>query len=210
MCGRYGLTASLEEIAERFGAVQLELPIEPRYNAAPSQEMPVVRPDGELDLMRWGYSPGWMREQGGKQLINARAETLFTSRTFKDAATTDRVLVPASFYYEWDRGRQPYLFRLRDQELFGFAGLRFQEDGEDRFVIVTTSPNELAGRVHDRMPAILRREDEEVWLSPDESDPERLGRTLLPIPSDLMESYPVSRRVNSPSNDSAELVRPVS
>jgi len=209
MCGRFGLEADPEQLAHRFGATQSEIPWAPRYNIAPSQEVPVVTPEKELALVRWGYSPQWMREQSpSRQIINAKAETLFTSRTFRDAAVHDRVIVPCSYYFEWDRTKRPYLFRLRQAEIFGLAGVRLEQDGESRVVIVTTEPNRVAARVHARMPAVLRPEDEELWLSADETDPHRLGRLLLPVPDDWLEYYPVSRRVNNPSNDSPDILQP--
>lgn len=211
MCGRYGLAVSLEEIAERFMAEQGEFEWRASYNVAPSQQQPVVTQDRKLELMSWGYEPRWMKERGGRPLINAKAETLFSSSTFKRAAIADRVLVPAGFYFEWagtGAGKTPYLFRLRGEELFGLAGLRFEQNGENRYVIVTTAPNEVARRVHNRMPAILRREDEARWLSPDETEEDVLSRMLLPVPADSMEAYPVSRRVNSPANNSPELLEP--
>lgn len=209
MCGRYGLAVRLQLIAERFGVVQGNFDWQARYNIAPSQPAPVITQDGKLELATWGYQPGWMREKGGKQLINARAEGLATSRAFRNAFLEDRLVIPATMWYEWSRDRTPNLFKLKEGELFGLAGLRFEQDGESRFVIVTTEPNTLAKRTHNRMPGLLKREDEERWLSPDETDVQQLEQMLLPIPSEIMECYPVSKRVNSPSNDSAELVEPV-
>ena len=107
------------------------------------------------------------------------------------------------------RRKTPYAFRLKDRGLFGLAGLWFEEGGERRFVIVTTEPNELTSRVHNRMPAILLRGNEDLWLDPDRAEPERLVSLLGPYPAREMEAYPVSARVNSPGNDSADLLEPV-
>ncbi len=209
MCGRFGLEADTEQIASRFRVTQMEIPWRPRYNIAPSQEVPVVTMQEGLTLMRWGYSPGWMQEKSpSRQIINAKAETLFASKTFHEAALHDRVIVPCSYYFEWDESKHPYLFRLRDESIFGLAGVRLEQDGESRFVIVTTEPNKVAAKVHDRMPAILRPEDEELWISPDEVDPSRLEKVLQPIPDSWLEYYPVSRRVNSPHNDAPDITYP--
>ncbi len=214
MCGRYGLAVSLEEVAERFGVVQLELSFEPRYNAAPTQTMPVVLEDGErrLAAMRWGYEPEWLRERRGRPLINARDDRLRESRTFRGALRERRAIVPVTHWYEWARegnGRVPYVFRGRGGEVLGLAGLYFEDGDERSYVIITTSPNPLAARVHDRMPAVLRREDEEAWLDPDRVEADDLVGLLGPYPEDGLEAYPVSRKVNSPANDSEELLRPV-
>jgi putative SOS response-associated peptidase YedK len=213
VCGRFGV-ALPEGIAERFGIEAVQLPLEPRYNLAPTQSAPVVLEDGvrRLEGMRWGHEPRWLRERGGgRPLINARDDRLATAPTFREALRFRRAIVPASHFFEWkwDGGRKtPYLFRLRDGGLFGFAGLWFEEAGERRFVIVTTSPSDLTRPVHNRMPAILRPEDEDEWLDTDRSEPERLLALLDPYPADLMEAYPVSSRVNSPANDTPDLLEP--
>ncbi len=213
MCGRFGLM-SPSEIAERF-ALEAQLSFDARYNAAPTQKMPVVVEDGSrnLELMRWGYEPRWLKEKGGgRPLINARAEKLESAPTFWEALRERRAIIPATHFFEWaGTGRQkvPYVFRLRDGGLFGFAGLWFEEGGERRFLIVTTEPNELTRPVHNRMPSMLLSEHEEEWLDPDQSEPERLKALLGPYPAREMEAYPVSSRVNSPSNDSPDLLDPV-
>ncbi len=101
------------------------------------------------------------------------------------------------------------MFRLKDGELFGLAGLWFGDGSERRFVIITTEPNGVTRPVHNRMPAMLRREHEGLWLDPDRVGPERLMESLGPYPAGEMEAYPVSRRVNSPANDSADLLERV-
>ncbi len=214
MCGRFGLTLT-EKVAARFGLESHQLSFDARYNAAPTQVMPVVVQDGSkvAEMMRWGYEPRWLKEKGGgRPLINARGEKLASTPTFREALLHRRAIVPATHFFEWKREgsrKTPYVFRLRDAGLFGFAGLWFEESGERRFVIVTAEPNELTRTVHNRMPAILRREHEEEWLDSDQSETERLTALLGPYPAGEMEAYPVSSRVNSPANDSADLLEPV-
>ncbi len=213
MCGRFGLL-SPSEISERF-ALEAQLSFDARYNAAPTQKMPVITEDGtrSAQMMRWGYEPRWLKEKGGgRPLINARAEKLESAPTFREALRERRAIIPATHFFEWaGTGRQkvPYVFRLRDGGLFGFAGLWYEEGGERRFLIVTTEPNELTRPVHNRMPAMLLREHEEEWLDSDQSEPERLTALLGPYPAREMEAYPVSSRINSPSNDSPDLLDPV-
>lgn len=214
MCGRFGV-ALPGEIGERFSVGVVQLPLEPRYNLAPTQVAPVVLEDGARRLaeMRWGHEPRWLREKGsGRPLINARDDRLATAPTFREALRSHRAIVPASHFFEWKRdgGRKtPYAFRLRDGGLFGFAGLWFEESGEGRFVIITTEPNEVTSPVHNRMPAILLPENEDLWLDPDQGEPETLTALLRPYPAREMEAYPISPRVNSPSNDSPDLLEPV-
>ena len=213
MCGRFGLL-SPSEISERFALVA-QLSFDARYNAAPTQVMPVVTEDGTrmVEGMRWGYEPQWLKEKrGGRPLINARADKLDTAPTFREALRARRAIVPASHYIEWRRDghrKTPFVFRLKDGGLFGFAGLWFDDEGERRFVIITTEPNELTSPVHDRMPAMLLREHEDEWLASGQSKPGGLISLLGPYPAPKMEAYPVSARINSPGNDSAELLERV-
>jgi putative SOS response-associated peptidase YedK len=213
MCGRFGLLAP-SEIAERFALVA-QLSFDARYNAAPTQAMPVVTQNGSrsLGLMRWGYEPRWLKEKGGgKPLINARADKLQSAPTFRDALRSQRAIVPATHFFEWHREgnrKTPYVFRLRGGALFGFAGLWFDEGGERRFLIITTEPNEVTSPVHNRMPAMLLPEHEDAWLAPDQGEPSRLMTLLGPYPAHLMDAFPVSSRVNSPANDTPDLLEPV-
>jgi putative SOS response-associated peptidase YedK len=162
--------------------------------------------------MRWGHEPRWLREKGGRSLINARDDRLTSAPTFREALRERRCIVPASYFIVWRREgqrRTPYLFRVRDGGLFGFAGLWFEEGGEGSFVIITTEPNEVTSPVHNRMPAMLLPEHEAAWLDPDRSEPEGLLALLNPYPARLMEAYPVSGRVNSPADDSPGLLERV-
>ncbi len=217
MCGRYTLVQA-EQVAERFQAAEAQLPLLPRYNVAPSQLMPVVvrNSPNRLVEMQWGLVPAWSKEpRTSFSTINARAETIATSAVFRGPFKSRRCLVPASGFYEWqklEKGKQPFCIRLRGGDLFAFAGLydiwRDREGNElYSYTIITTAPNELVAPIHNRMPAILRREDEDAWLSKD-TDAARLMGMLEAYPADAMEAYPVSRAVNSPAHDGAELMQP--
>jgi putative SOS response-associated peptidase YedK len=213
MCGRYLLTTPVDALSQlfRFG----ERPnLGPRYNIAPTQDVPVVRRsrDGarrELILVRWGLVPWWADDPRiGNRLINARAETLERTPAFRDAYRRRRCLVPADGFFEWrkeGRRRQPLLIRRRDLAPFAFAGLwerwKQPDGGVLRSCTIVTCPaNALLAPVHDRMPVILAEPDHDVWLN-SETD----GRPLLrPCPADWLEAIPVSSRVNSPANDDPE------
>ncbi len=215
MCGRFGV-AFPAKIGERFGLEAVQLPLQPRYNLAPTQSAPVlVEGDARrLAEMRWGHAPRWLREKrgGSRPLINARDDRLASAPTFREALRERRCVVPSSHFFEWagmGRDKIPYLFQLKGGELFGVAGLWFEEGSERRFVVVTTEPNELTRPVHNRMPAILLSKDEDLWLNPDQVEPELLVALLSPYPVSAMEAFPVSRRVNSPANDSADLLERV-
>ena len=218
MCGRYSLVPT-ESIAARFDIQQQQLTLVPRYNVAPSQSMPVVvrNSPNRLVEMQWGLIPSWSKEPRAQfSTINARAETITKSPVFRGPFKSRRCLVPASGFFEWqrtERGKQPFCIRLKDGDLFAFAGLYdIWHDAEGSelysYTVITTTPNDLVASIHNRMPVILRQEDEDVWLDK-ESDPAQLLALLKAYPADKMEAYPVSRAVNSPANDGAELMRSV-
>ncbi len=221
MCGRYTQTAELQELVERFGIDEPGIALAPRYNLAPSQDAPVVGVNPKtpaartLRLMHWGLVPHHAGDRA-RPIINARAETLARRPAFRGLLSKRRCLVPADGFYEWRREgrlRSPMRFTLRGGGPFAFAGLWdrwLQPDGTPlySFTIVTTSPNSLLEPVHNRMPVILRPEDEARWLDPASADPATLSPLLKPFPTQRMEGYRVSRVVNSPVNDSPECIAP--
>jgi len=219
MCGRYTLVKT-GEIERRFGVQQESFSLEARYNIAPSQQLPIVLKNSpaHLELMRWGLVPFWAKDVSiGYKMINARAEGIAQKPAFRQPFRQQRCIVPASGFYEWQKlgsRKIPYYFRLKETELFGFAGLYdtyTDENGQKlrTYTIITTAANELVGEVHDRMPVILRPEDEESWLNPDLHDPEILLALLKTYPAELMETYAVSSEVNKPQNEGPQLLERV-
>lgn len=222
MCGRFTLHQDTDAVAERFGAQETLFTISPRYNIAPTQPVAVVtQAEGarRLEGYRWGLVPFWARDDTiGNKLINARAETLGEKPAFKNALQRRRCLVPADGFYEWkrlDRNRkEPMHIRRTDEELFAFAGLweewRNPESGAPlrTCTIITVAPNALLASIHDRMPAILRPEDEALWLNVAEVDKQAALSLLRPYPDEAMEAYAVSRRVNTPTQDDPACIAP--
>lgn len=221
MCGRYTLTPEQKALQLEFKFTSAPTPHEPRYNIAPSQPAPVIVREDEnvLKMMKWGLIPYWAEDPKiGFKLINARAETITEKPSFKTAFKKRRCLVPADGFYEWEKGagkqvKIPHRFVLKSGKLFSFAGLwdiwQTPEGKQlETFTIITTGPNELMKPVHDRMPVILHKEDEEFWLDP-QADEKALLSLLKPYDSGLMEEYEVSIKVNSPKEDSPECVKPM-
>jgi len=204
MCGRFTITITAG-LGERFGVSSADRGIKPRYNVAPSQEIPLIRDDRGRRLMfrEWGLSVPW---QSGR-LINARAESLRERPVFRRLARDGRCLVPADGFFEWNRRggvSVPYYFRLAGGDLFAFAGIA----DDTACLIVTTPANPDMAPVHDRMPAILRRNDEDRWLSADPLEQDDVREICAPLPADALVRRRVSPRVNDPRWDDPSLLEP--
>jgi putative SOS response-associated peptidase YedK len=217
MCGRFTLSQSAEAIASTFQLSTVP-ELAPRYNIAPTQPIATILLEGDLrqlQMLRWGLIPSWAKDLTiGAKMINARAETVAEKPAFRSAFRRRRCLVVADGFYEWQsqKGKkQPFYFRLQDEQPFAFAGLweTWQApDGEkiDSCTLLTTAANSLLRSVHDRMPVILKPEDYARWLDPQIQKPEQLQPLLQPYSSEAMTAYPVSTKVNNPSNDSPECI----
>jgi putative SOS response-associated peptidase YedK len=220
MCGRLTITTTDMEIAELFGlAYNLHMEQERRYNVAPSQPIPVFRVASgtrELVRTRWGLIPHWLREEKPAGFVNARAETLTAKPAFRVSFRNSRCLVPASGFYEWKLAggkKQPYYFRQAGGGLWTYPGIWDRWDGPegtiDSVAILTVLANDLIQPPHDRMPAILEKEQFAAWLDPAESKGEHLLLMLLPFPAPRMECWTVSDRVNTATTDEPGMNDPV-
>ena len=218
MCGRYSLISDISALQVRF---DFDPPITPhtsRYNIAPTQNVLTVRAgDGRnvAEHMRWGLIPSWAKDMSiGNRAINARAETLAEKPMFRTALRRRRCLIPADGFYEWLRvgkAKQPMRILLTTGEPFAFAGLWetwTNPEGETihSCTIVTTAPNDLMRPIHDRMPVILLPENESTWLDHSIEDASALNDLLSPYPPEIMEAYPVAPLVNSPTNDTPDVI----
>lgn len=224
MCGRFTLVTDFSAIIDRFeieAAIEEEL-YHPSFNIAPSQSVLSVINDGRrnrLGYLRWGLIPPWAEDEKiGSKMINARAETLAQKPSFREAYKKRRCLVIADSFYEWkrheDHSKTPMRIKLKSDELFAMAGIweRFKSPaGNTIFTcsIITTVPNSLMADIHDRMPVILKPEDEPTWLDPSIQDVNQLNQLLKPLPEEWMEAYEVSALVNSPKNNSPNLIERV-
>jgi putative SOS response-associated peptidase YedK len=221
MCGRFSRSTSVGEFSRRFDARSID-DILPSYNVAPGQSVLTARvtPDQgrHLVALKWGLVPHWAREAKiGYRMINARSETVREKPAYRGPYRRQRCLVAVDGFYEWqtvEGQKQPYYFHLMSGEPLAFAGLWdswTNPDGEplQTCTLLTTQGNSLISPIHDRMPVILSPEDYDLWLDPAIDDPGNLMPVFEPYPGDLMESVPVSPRVNSPKNDDPECVAPV-
>jgi putative SOS response-associated peptidase YedK len=219
MCGRYTLKIPVNVLAEQFQIDEYPSSMNASYNIAPTQEVAaVIEGEGKrkLEMLHWGLIPSWADDPSiGNKMINARAETVAEKPSFREAFRNHRCLVLADGFYEWQKtgnGKQPYYIRMEDDSPFAFAGLweSWQNGREIRSAtIITTDANDVVAPVHNRMPVILHPEDYALWLDPGFDEKEPLTTLLKPYPAEAMEACPVSRRVNSPSNNEPSCIESV-
>jgi putative SOS response-associated peptidase YedK len=226
MCGRYVRRSDKQKIAEWFHAdgdlSEMPMP-DSDYNVAPSTNQLIIRQsrdtgDRELVLARWGLVPFFAKDLGsvkGISTINARAETITTSKTWREPVKKRRCLVPVNAFYEWPKEgkppKQPYAFDMANGNLFAFAGLwDAWKDREGRwlqsFAIVTTEANELMASIHPRMPVILHARDYDRWMDRDETQQLPL-HLLRPYDSEDMEMHEANPRVGNPRNNGPEMMQ---
>ncbi|PWK13118.1 SOS response-associated peptidase [Tumebacillus permanentifrigoris] len=213
MCGRFTLTVPLEELMLRYGVEEIPFDYVPRYNIAPGQPLTaVLAHDGQkrIGQLKWGLVPAWAKDVSiAYKTINAKSETVADKPAFRQSFQRKRCLIPADGFYEWQKSgksKQPMRILRQDREIFSMAGLYDSWNAPDgtklhTCTILTTKPNTLVSPIHDRMPVILRREDEELWLDREHFDSERLQSLLTPYPEDEMFAYPVAAMVGNVRNE---------
>ena len=221
MCGRYVQFSLFPLLKQEFYLRGPGIDLSPSWNIAPTKDVPVVvNEDGNrLFLCRWGLIPPWSKDPSiGNRMINARSETLTLKPSFKGPFRKSRCLIPADGFFEWKKegkGKTPQYITMKDGRPFGFAGLftDWTAPGGKTVrtcVIVTTPANSLITPIHERMPAIIPPGERDLWLNPKIQDPGTLTHLLIPYPSDEMEAWEASRKVNRPENDSPENIRKTS
>jgi len=218
MCGRFSLTFKLDLLIQYFDLDTYPSTLDDRYNIAPTEDVPVVRlVDGKRQLapLHWGLIPFWADDPSiGNSMINARAETVASKRSFKPAFQRRRCLVPALGFFEWQKQgkgpKQPHFIHRIDGNPLAMAGLREHWEGKDdqgedqtieSFTIITTDANDTVKDLHHRMPAIIAdSKDFDFWLDPETQDKEKLQALLKPCDPHILTRYPVSRYVNNARN----------
>ena len=234
MCCRVAQGSGRDKVKKKMKARGDTLTITPRLNLAPTQDALVaVQASGDVRLeeMRWGMIPPWARDKSiGAKLANARAETVDEKPSFRQPFRRRRCLLPVDGYYEWESrpgGKQPVYYSMRDGDLFCLAGLwetwttpeqndepelpglgQAQAETLCTFTVITTTPNRLAKRVHDRMPVIVHPADYGNWLSP-ESKAADLKRLLRPFDDEPMQEHYVTPLMNNPRFEAPACIEPI-
>lgn len=222
MCGRGSLNKVEKDLEKRFNATFYSDDLErynplPTFNLAPTQWHPVITQQDpqHYQYFKWGLIPSWSKDHRiGSKLINARVEGLIEKPFFKSALKDRRCIVPLDGFYEWkvvaNKVKKPYRIRFKDDSIFFVAGLYDQWKNEKAeiihsFTIITQKPNPYLSSIHDRMPAILQREQESLWLDPLISLEQSL-QLITPLAGDYLDAYPVSDAVNQVKNNKASLI----
>jgi putative SOS response-associated peptidase YedK len=221
MCGRFTLTVDPAELKEAFADFKFPSRFAPRFNIAPTQPVLTIPNDGKgrADFFVWGLIPSWAKDATiGNRLINARGETLAEKPAFRGDYKYKRCLILADGFYEWKsqpgtKTKVPHFIHLKSGDAFAFAGLWDEWRSSDgsavrSCTIVTTTPNELTSKIHNRMPVILDPKSYDNWLDTAPRTPDSLGHLIKPFSAKLMDAYPVSTLVNSPANDRPDCVAP--
>ena len=220
MCGRFSLHTPESRIREAFNLEQIEpLGLNPCFNIAPSQGIPIVRDTDtgpEMTLARWGLVPSWSKESKSKySTINARIESVADKPTYRTPFKRRRCLIPADGFYEWQQvagNKVPHHIRMKDGKVFAFACLRNHWEGEgkslDSCTIIVMPSNEVMRPIHERMPAIIAPAHYDLWLDSRITDKQEIMQYLTSAPSSQLTAYPVSTWVNSPKNNDERCIQP--
>ena len=220
MCGRFTITIEPAFFQQELNLGSVPSEWTPRYNAAPSQNIPVVldKNTRDVEMLRWGLIPFWAKDEKiGYRMINARSETIQEKPSFRNAFKQRRCLILADGFYEWQKQsgkspKVPFFFQLADGAPFAFAGIweSWSPSPKDTIrscSIITTEPNDLVAMAHNRMPVMLDEGLMWEWLADKPADD--LQAMLAPYPAEKMRAHPVGLAVNNPKNDSEECIRPI-
>jgi putative SOS response-associated peptidase YedK len=221
MCSRYTLIWQSQQVADHFGLTKID-DFPPRYNIAPGQPVGIVRQgldhNREFALVRWGLLPGWVKDiDEFSVLVNARTETIEEKPSFRNAIKYRRCLFPANGFYEWkmvEGERQPFYVAAANDELFAMAGIWEHWMGADgseieTAAILTTSANSDVARIHNRMPALIMKEDYEQWLDCQSGLAHEACSLLRPVRQNFFRLHKVASLVNSEENHGPRLLQPV-
>lgn len=192
MCGRYALEADIDELIERYKAIVMDSNFTAKAEIFPTNTVPIVRQLDkiQIDNMKWGFMPSFAK----KPLINARAETVDIKPTFKDSFFNRRCLIPASSFFEWEKVEDKKIKRrikIMEENIFSIAGLYntfLDQEGNkyEAFTILTTEANKSMKHIHDRMPVIIPKAAEDMWLDKENRNIALLRELLIPWKSDII------------------------
>jgi len=218
MCGRYSLEYDDDQYKKRYDLINELKGFKSSYNIRPETEQPVIltHSPNHVELMKWGFIPGFAEHQEKPlHLINIKFEGLMKPWVHKNFQF-NRCIIGVSGFYEPKgpkemKHRPQYYFSVKGEKYFSLAGIYREYKNpkghtENRYAIITISPGDVVGKVHDRSPWILNKEDEDAYLNPDNVEAEELFELNRPFKGKL-QSWPVSLRVNQWGQDDPELIK---
>src|SRR5689334_20643565 len=225
MCGRYVSATAASKLAEEFEVDEVVVEdLGERYNVAPTLDVYSIATTSEgkrrMGSLRWGLVPGFAKDESiGNRMINLRAETVLQRPAFTRLLDKRRCLVPADGFYEWQKkevpgkktpDRQPFYITAADGGPLAFAALWDVWKPKDlrTVTLITGEPNDLVGKIHDRMVVCLPEAAWDTWLDP-EVGAQEAAKLLVPMPSEMMRAYPVVKLVSNVKNDGPELLAPL-
>ena len=221
MCGRFALIDYYNTISEHFSIDEILGEYQVSYNIPPGGKIlsVIIKEDKRiLAPLQWGLIPFWSKEPSiGGRMINARAETIQEKPSFRHAVKSNRCLIVASGFFEWEKkekSKDPVFIYMKNREPFGMAGVY------DRWIspagleiiscaIITTGANSLLMPIHDRMPVIIQKNMHDRWLNTSGSLDTQVIPLLKPFPPELMSFHHVSKTVNSPKHNTPECIEPL-
>jgi len=221
MCGRFSTAMALAEVMHWFMVEEDRSHSLGSYNVAPEQSISAVYKDEDkivLENMVWGFIPHWAKNlKEVRRPINARAERVHESPMYRSAFAKQRCIIPAAGFYEWKKVpkrkfKQPYYISIKDQPVMGFAGIwsnwKSPLGGDVKScAIITTEPNKMMKKIHNRMPVVLAKKEYKDWLEP--NNEKKLVGMLDSYPEKEMDAFEVSTFVNNPTNQGEQCIAPL-
>jgi putative SOS response-associated peptidase YedK len=221
-CGDFSLEAYADALKTRYGLFRAPNRDYRSYDTRPGQISAVVYAgeDGsaQLEDMQWGFQIERKNPPSKLLLFNTRDDNAFRG-FWKPLITRRRALIPATGYFEWTKPpkgtpKQKYFFHPKQIDLFSFAGVwnSWKDSGGKvikAFSIVTTEPNKEAAEIHNRMPVILRKEDEASYLDPSKTEPKDIELLLHPYEDSGLEVFEVSNNTRAFSSNDHGLIAPL-
>lgn len=203
MCGRFTLSSNLEDLKNEYSN-NLSGNFPAKYNISPGQTSAVIfftRNQYKLLNIEWGFKTF----RNGNLIINARSETLNKKRSFQELVKFQRCLVPANSWFEWSEPKKPYLIKNKKNKIISFAGLyKIEEDGEKKFIIITSEANGSLRKIHNRTPLVVKQKDFVNWLGDDYKSALSI---LKPINNNDYNFHQVSPEIGKVSNDNKDILK---
>jgi putative SOS response-associated peptidase YedK len=217
VCGRFSLAyEDWSEVLRYFGIGRITTDYPPRYNIAPSQQIPAILSDGttrRFGMLKWGLQPAaW--GGGGPKPINTRVDTLQRNPVLRRLVERKRCIVPCTGYFEWHRNtKDPFHIRVKSSKLVGLAAIYDTWESPDGRLstcsILTCEADFALAPMHNRMPVILRKQDYDLYLDRGVHSLDELLPVLKPYPADDMVWYRVPKLVGNPRNDVPECIQAI-